>query len=327
MKAVPKEWLAFLREQFPKNSRIRLTEMGDDPQPLPPGSTGKLDHIDDAGHFHVKWDNGRTLALVLGEDRFSVSPPGPKTLKLYMPLTADFYSRDEWGDLSEDGEEWDGRTLVGYEGHILSAIVKNRMPEESERGLMRWYGEGDSVDHKVRSAVFTVEVRDGRLWGVAECRVAGELTPAELATLKEYLGGQASDGAGESLEQQAIRVDGGELYVHLWQPESWSIQTEQERFAPKIAKGLPELCFSTLRTTGQLICIKRGETGYYPSEWDTGDKERNVELADELNEHLGVTPIQRQAMEIGSLAGWDVPGADPAKYQENYPKMGGMDLG
>lgn len=327
MQTVPKEWLDFLREQFPKNSRIQLTEMGDDSQSLPTGSTGKLDYIDDAGQFHVNWDNGRTLVLVLGEDHFSVYPPEPKTLKLYMPLTADFYSRDEWGDLSEDGEEWDGHTLVAYEGHILSALVKNRMPEESESGLMHWYGERDSVDHKVRSAVFTVEVRDGRLWGVAECRVAGELTPAELATLKEYLGGQASDGAGESLEQQAIRVDGGELYVHLWQPESWSIQTEQERFSPKIADGLPELCFSTLRNTGQLICIKRGETGYYPSEWDTGDKERNVELADELNEHLGVTPIQRQAMEIGSLAGWDVPGADPAKYQENYPKMGGMDLG
>ena len=65
--------------------------------------------------------------------------------------------------------------------------------------------------------------------------------------------------------------------------------------------------------TGQLIRIKRGETGYYPSEWDTGDKEQNVELADELNEKLGVSPIQRQAMEVGSMAGWDVQGADPAK--------------
>ena len=72
---------------------------------------------------------------------------------------------------------------------------------------------------------------------------------------------------------------------------------------------------STLSSTSQLICIKWGETGYYPSEWDTGGKKRNVELADELNENLGVTPAQRQAMEVGSLAGWDVPGADPKNYE------------
>ena len=52
-----------------------------------------------------------------------------------------------------------------------------------------------------------------------------------------------------------------------------------------------------------------------------------MELADELNEKLGVSPIQRQAMEVGSMAGWDVPGAEPAKYQEDYPQMGGMKLG
>lgn len=298
MQSVPREWLDFLRQQFPKDSRIQLTEIGGNPRPISPGSTGKLDYIDDAGQFHVKWDNGCTLALVLGEDRFSVYLPEPQTFKLYMPLTADFYGRDEWGDMSEDGEEWDGRTLMDYEGQILSALVKNRVPEENESGLMHWYGEDDSVDHKVRSAVFTVEVRNRQLWGVAECRVAGELTPEELTILKEYLGGQASDGWGEGFEQRPIEVDGGELYVHLWQPDDWSIQTEQERFAPKVAEGLPELCFSTLRTTGQLICIKRGETGYYPSDWDTGDKEGNVELADELNEDLGVTPIQRQATVI-----------------------------
>ena len=29
----------------------------------------------------------------------------------------------------------DGKMLRGYEGDILSALIKNRMPEETERGL------------------------------------------------------------------------------------------------------------------------------------------------------------------------------------------------
>lgn len=240
MREVPREWLEFMREQYPKGSRIRLIEMADDPHPLPEGSMGTLDHIDDLGTFHVKWDNGRELGVAIGEDRFSVQPPEPTLLKLYLPLTADFYPRDEWGDTSEEGEEWDGRTLLDYEDHIRGALVRNRMPEEKERGVMRWYDKQDSLNVKVRSAEFNAEERNG-----------------------------------------------------------------------------------------QLICIRRGESGYYPSQWDTGDKERNVELADELNERRGVTPAQRQAMEIGSMAGWDVPGADPANYeiQREEQTEGGMTLG
>ena len=91
---------------------------------------------------------------------------------------------------------------------------------------------------------------------------------------------------------------------------------------PYIPDGLPELCFSVLPGAGKLICIKRGESGYYPSDWETGDPERNRETADFANEQRGITKAQELAMLHGSMAGWDTPGADPKSYEKPpYARM------
>ena len=159
---------------------------------------------------------------------------GPSTLRLYMPLTAEF---TEDGYDYEEPEHLEGGELYQYAEQIAKALEDYRMPEEAERGIMHWYHEEDSVNEKVRSVVFRLEKRDFRLWGVAECQLLRGLTTREMDTLKQHITGQASDGWGEGFEQRDIGVDEGVLNVHLWNSDDWSLQTEEERFSQQQKMG------------------------------------------------------------------------------------------
>lgn len=44
--------------------------MYDDPHPIPSGMKGTIQGVDDGRHILMKWDNGRTLALVWDKDIF-----------------------------------------------------------------------------------------------------------------------------------------------------------------------------------------------------------------------------------------------------------------
>ena len=77
--------------------------------------------------------------------------------------------------------------------------------------------------------------------------------------------------------------------------------------AQAVATGLPDFCYTTNLENGKTIVVKRGESGYYKTDYEDVP-------ADHLNARLGVTKAQEQAMYSGSAFGWNIPAADPQTW-------------
>lgn len=73
MKRNEQQAVAMIRQNYPPGTRLELISM-DDPQAIPPGSRGTVDHVDDMGTIHMRWDCGRSLGLVPSEDSFRKLP-------------------------------------------------------------------------------------------------------------------------------------------------------------------------------------------------------------------------------------------------------------
>ena len=68
---ISKEKLDFIKNKYPVGARVKLNYM-DDPYAVTSGTLGTIDYIDDEGQIGVTWDDGRTLALIYGVDKFEV---------------------------------------------------------------------------------------------------------------------------------------------------------------------------------------------------------------------------------------------------------------
>ena len=54
-----------------EGKRIKMIFM-EDPEPIEPGTMGTVIKLDGAGQIQVKWDNGRNLSVIPGEDRYEI---------------------------------------------------------------------------------------------------------------------------------------------------------------------------------------------------------------------------------------------------------------
>jgi len=58
-------------EKMYKGKTIELISM-DDPNPIEPGTKGEVVLVDSTGTLHIKWENGRSLGVIPGEDKFKI---------------------------------------------------------------------------------------------------------------------------------------------------------------------------------------------------------------------------------------------------------------
>lgn len=73
-----------LKERYPQGTRIQLIAMSGESD-MPSGLMGTVGFVDDAGQLQMKWDNGRSLALVPGDSFTAVSQPEPEQTQKQKP--------------------------------------------------------------------------------------------------------------------------------------------------------------------------------------------------------------------------------------------------
>lgn len=85
---------------------------------------------------------------------------------------------------------------------------------------------------------------------------------------------------------------------------------------------LKRICYTYIKTVNVIAIIVEGECGYYNTNLIKSNHIKTgaeaEALVDELNRTLGLTNGDVKAFEVGSMFGWDVPGAKP----ENWNKDG-----
>ena len=60
-----------IKKKYPVGTRIQLDHMEGE-RDMPDGLRGTVEHVDDQGQLHMKWDNGRSLAVVPNVDDFYI---------------------------------------------------------------------------------------------------------------------------------------------------------------------------------------------------------------------------------------------------------------
>ena len=177
--------------------------------------------IKEALEQDILYDQYETMDEVVAAVRQMTQDAGPIKAVFFCPLVGNIDEGD--GDFFTVGESY----LADSEDEINDALKEYTANDEND--MAAYYNEDDGVKEKLTSAVWSVELHGGRLFGRIDCSLKEPLTAEETENLREWITGQCSDGLGEGFEQQPIDTEDGKLYVSFWHSgEDYAMMTEDE---------------------------------------------------------------------------------------------------
>ena len=170
---------------------------------------------------NILYDQYGSMDEVINAVREMTQDAGPVKAVFFCPLVGNIDEGD--GDMFTVGDSY----LADSTDEISDALKKYTANDEND--MATYYNKDDGVSEKLTSAVWSVELHGGRLFGRINCSLKETLTAEETESLRDWLTGQCSDGLGESFEQQPIDTMDGELFVSFWNSgDDYAMMTESE---------------------------------------------------------------------------------------------------
>lgn len=177
--------------------------------------------IKEALEQDILYDQYGSMNEVVAAVRQMTQDAGPVKAVFFCPLVGNIDEGD--GDMFTVGDSY----LADSVDEIADAL--NRYTANDENDMATYYNKDDGVSEKLTSAVWSVELHGGRLFGRIDCSLKEALTAEETEALRDWLIGQCSDGLCEGFEQQPIDTMDGELFVSFWNSgDDYAMMTEDE---------------------------------------------------------------------------------------------------
>ena len=177
--------------------------------------------IKEALEQDVLYDQYSSMNEVVAAIRQMTQDAGPVKAVFFCPLIGNIDEGD--GDMFTVGDSY----LADSEDEINDALKEYTANDEND--MAAYYNEDDGIKEKLTSAVWSVELHGGRLFGRIDCSLKEALTAEETEALRDWLIGQCSDGLCEGFEQQPIDTMDGELFVSFWNSgDDYAMMTESE---------------------------------------------------------------------------------------------------